>query len=499
MTKNIETHLLKKLSKVNQTNKRNKFNLEEILFDKQLELIRDPARFKACTCSRRAGKSYALMCYILDYGLKNDYHTILFVTSTKTRAVKIIWRELNRFNEEFALGLHFDNSKHEVKFPNGTVLILGGMKDEGEVDGMRGISPSPSLIVVDEAGHTTRHLYTFITEVATPALIDYQGTLILIGTPNPTCTGAFYDAFHKKNGLRQFKPFHWTFFDNYKFEAVAKGYATHDQIFKELVESSGLPEDHPAILREYKGVWIKDLESLVYKYDPDYHNTEPPEEHEFKEYSFVMGVDTGAVDNCGFSILGYHPHKPEAIIFESYEKDFQDVSSVIEEVNAKSNWYGGFDSIVFDPAAGGKNFMGELYQRYGLKATSAEKVKKASFISMLNADLRQGTLKVIPENCASLTYAWGLMMWKSKTNGEFKIDGIIDKGVKIDHAADSCLYAWRALQHFRYTPEVAKPKYGTEEYYKEIENSHFQKVLEETNKALRKEDKNLFKRLSKRF
>lgn len=495
--KSVEGVLLKQLGKVNRTLKRDKFDLENILFDKQLELIRDPARFKVCTCSRRAGKSYSLLCYLLEYGLVNSYHTLLYVTSTKTRAVKIIWREIQRFNEIFGLNLHFDNSKHEVKYPNGTVLILGGIKDEGEVDGMRGISPSPSLIVVDEAGHTPRHLYTFISEVATPALMDYQGTLILIGTPNPTCTGAFYDAYHKNAGLKQFKKFHWTFFDNFKIPAVEKNIVTHEEIFEEVCQSSGLHPDHPSILREYKGIWVKDLERLVYKYDDHTNSIDALEEQEKAEYKFVLGVDTGAVDNCGFAILGYHPEKPTAIVFEAYERDFDDVSSVIDEIVYKSQCYGGFDSIVFDPAAGGKNFMGELFNRYGLRALSAEKIQKSRFISLLNADLRKGTLKVVKKACGDLLYAWGLMMWKEKSNGDFKIDGMDGSKLKIDHAADACLYAWRSLEHFRYKGKKVKPLVGSDEYFKELEKDHFNRVLEETNRSVKKQNNKFLKKIKR--
>ena len=494
MSHKLNTKLVNQLNQIQKKTKSESFQLENILFDKQLEMINDKARFKVVTCSRRAGKSFSLICYLIRYGLDNPYHTLLYIMSTKTRAVKVIWRELQRFNEVYQLNLKFDNSKHEVKYPNGTLLILGGIKDEGEMDGHRGISPSPSLIVVDEAGHTTSLLATFITEVATPALLDYGGTLILIGTPNPLCQGAFHDAFHQKDGFRQFKPFHWTFFENPKIPRILNGEATHEEIFNEICENSGLPPDHPSILREYKGRWIKDVDSLVYSYDGDRNKAKIKELD--KSYKYILGVDTGFVDNCGYAVLAYSEEFSTAYVVEAFERDFKDATSIIDEVNRLNETYN-FTRIVFDPAAGGKTVMGELYLRYKLMGETAEKVKKAQHISLLNADLRKGTLQIFEEDCRELVFAWSHMTWKRKANGENVINSFVDK-IKIDHCVDAALYAWRCCSHYRYQRPEKETAFGTPEYFKKVADEHFNRVLEETNKEIKQENSKFIKSLSKR-
>jgi phage terminase large subunit len=469
------------------------FRPEDILFKEQLDFINDPAEVKVGLCSRRAGKSYAVAVAMIDCCLNYSDASALYIAQTKTAGIQIIWSPLMMLIDKYNLDCKPNNSTHEIAFKNGSKIIIKGTKDKAEIDSIRGIAPSPRIVVLDEAGHFKPFLQELINEVISPALMDYMGTLIMIGTPNHSCSGTFYDAYHKKKGYQEASVHHWTFFDNSMLPAVKNGVATHQEIFKKKVLDSGRTVDDADVKREYFGLWVKDTESQLFAYDPVLNKIPRIPEGEFE---YILGVDTGYVDDCAYVVTAYNKTSPTAYIVSAYSKDFTDVTSIIDEVNLLNTRFG-FKRILFDPAAGGKNMMAELFLRHGLRAESASKSEKVSHIALLNDDLKSGRLQLVEDGCGDLIHEWSMLTWDYKADGK-KIPGTHIGGVKADHTSDAALYCWRGALHYRAKPEKVSPVSGTDEYTTAEQKEHFKRLQEEAVKRTKHDNMLLMKQLRTR-
>jgi hypothetical protein len=483
----MQKNTLKKLQQGTKVLKQAAFQPETILFDKQLEFLRDPADIKVCCCSRRAGKSYAVAVLLIETALNYSDSSSIYIAQTKAAGIQIIWHPLLSLIEKFGLECKPNNQTHEISFSNGSKIVLKGTKDVGEIDSIRGVSPSPRVVVLDEAGHFRSFLKALINEVIMPALMDYMGTLVLIGTPNPMASGEFYDAYHRGKGYEDAATFHWTFFDNTKLPAVLNKVATHDEIFQKTVLSKGRKLEDADVQREYFGKWVKDVASQLFHYVPSRNDVKELPEGDWK---YILGVDTGYIDNCGYCVIAYNGTSTEAYIVEAYERDFKDVTSIIDEVNLLNFKYD-FTRIIFDPASGGKNMMAELYMRHGLRAESASKSEKKAHIALLNDDLRNGRLFILHMNCEDLVFCWANLEWIIKANG-VKIPGTHIGAIKADHVSDASLYAWREAQHYR-----AKPVIKNELTIDREVNIHYTRLQKEAVLRTKKENQKLLKKLKR--
>lgn len=494
----IDSKTARDLKRVTKTLKRESFTPENILFDKQLELLHMDGDLFAITCSRRAGKSYFVAFLLIYMAINTPDSCCLYIAQSMKSAESIIWRPLLKLLKDYEIPYKPNNQTHDIYFPNGSFIMLGGCKDDGEKEKYRGISPSPILICIDEAGHFKPFLHELIQETFRPMLMDFGAKIYMIGTPNPSCAGPFYSAVRQGKGYKDFKTFSWTFFDNYMIPQVRMGKKTHQQLLEEAVKGSGRSKDDPAVLREYFGVWIKDLNSLLFKYDSVTNGVDKVPDEFMPEAKFVLGVDTGYIDSTAFVVLAYSPHYKEAYIIKANtlnlkKGDALSVSEIIGMVKALDDAYH-FNSIVFDPAAGGKNMMAELFNRYNLNATSADKKEKDQYRELLNDDLRRGTLKIVKEACVDLVHEWENLVWETKASGD-RVAGTNIDGVKNDHCSDAALYGWRELTHYRSKLAIQRPEYGTEEYWKKEENDFFEAVRTRTNESIQKSNKRFLRSL----
>src|SRR5271166_3165171 len=168
------------------------FVLEDHLFKQQLGFVTDPSRTKVAVCSRRGGKTTACAADLVHTALNNPGTVGLYITLSRSNAKKIIWEELKILNRKYKLDMTPHEGELSITFPNRSKIYLSGAKDISEIEKFRGMALK--LVYIDEAQSFRTYIESLINDVLSPALIDYSGTVCLIGTPGPIPSGFFFDC-----------------------------------------------------------------------------------------------------------------------------------------------------------------------------------------------------------------------------------------------------------------------------------------------------------------
>ena len=125
----------KPLSRAQKEQKRSHaLNLSKTLFKEQIDFINDNSKRKAAICSRRSGKSYAAGRYLIKEALEDDGATCVYIARTREAAKRILWASLKEANQQFRLGLKFNNADLIAVFPNGSKIMFTGANDASDVD-----------------------------------------------------------------------------------------------------------------------------------------------------------------------------------------------------------------------------------------------------------------------------------------------------------------------------------------------------------------------------
>lgn len=439
----------KKTSKHKRT-----FNFKLTLFPEQLAFINDPRKRKAAMCSRRAGKTFAASRYLLQEAIDKPNTMMAYITRTRESAKRIIWNTLKQANETYRLHMHFNNAELIARFPNGSEIILTGANDASDVDKLRGAAFS--LIVLDEAAFFNIDLRELVREVLTPCLLDVDGTLAMISTPNRQCAGLFYDITeHKKYN---FSIHRWTILDNpYMKPAITA--------INRDIESGVLDPSEPAYMREYKGIWVRDSQSMVYNYtDHNVFETLPTDC--FWEY--ILGIDLGYNDPTAFVVGAFSEDTKALYFFDSYRQSNMILSDVEDMIRKYQERYK-FSTIVMDTGGGGsKMLMETIKQRSGLPIKAANKPgDKVGLIKMMNGDLSRGLIKV--KRDSQILEEWDHL--------QFNLAGTSEDRRHSNHLSDAALYIWTESRHYLFEEKTVEPLPGSAAYFKQIEDGIEERLL----------------------
>lgn len=450
--KALEKELRKRASAA-QTAAAKPFVLEDFCFDKQLAFIKDPARFKTGVCSRRAGKTVGCAADLIDTAMQQP-GDVLYMTLNRRSAKRIIWRQLLDINDTYNLGGNPDKTELTLTLPNKNVIHVSGAKDEGEIEKYRGMALRKAYI--DEAQSFRPYIKELIEDVIEPCLTDYYGSLILIGTPGPIPAGFFFETTHADSWSHH----HWTMQDNPHIKL--KSGKEPLEIIQELATRRGLSMNSPGILREYFGQWIKDVDSLVYQFNPALNINRALLPTDLR---YVFGIDIGYRDADAIAVLGYSPSARAVYLVHEYVRTKQDITSLVEEIKKLQKLYDPV-KMVMDAGALGKKIQEEIRLRHSLHTEAAEKVRKAEFITLLNDDLRTGKLKTMPgSRFEEDSY---LLQWDLTSETALRISSTYHSDI-----ADAVLYAWRECRHF-YEADIKPAKKTPDEYMQELEEREAQ-------------------------
>jgi hypothetical protein len=328
-------------------------------------------------------------------------------------------------------------SKLILKLPkHHSEIQLWGADSRNFIERLRG-TPYP-IAVIDEAGFFRDHLDTLIDDVLTPSIADYDGQIILLGTPGVRPQGTFYDATQKPKA--GYSLHQWSVFDNPHMPHARK-------FVTDLMNRKGWTEDNPTYQREWCAKWVEDKDALVYKFDKSKNlfKTLPKE----NDWTNILAVDYGWHDKTAFAVVAYHPHLPQAYVRHAIgygEMIPARIAIVLKRLMEKYNPA----MILADTGGLGKTITEEMRIRYGIPIHAAKKTDKLAYISLLNGDFIDGNL-LIHESLVDLQEQYSTLIKDD--------DGNEDPNMPND-LCDAVLYAVRHARSYSYTPEI---KYATPE------------------------------------
>lgn len=448
-------------------------------------------------CGRRAGKSDGAVLKCLRAAQKYEGVIIPYIALSRPHAKRIVWPKLLYWNRKLGLGCKFNHAELTMTFPRtGSQIVLGGANDDSEIERYRG--GAYPMVVLDEAQAFRPFIYSFIVDILMPALLDYGGQVVLIGTPTPHCYGLFHDVTNDEGNrtveldkeLPEFTVHRWTGLDNPNLDPDYRS-GKHNDVERALAlgafkiaalsKAAGIAPGDPTYEREWRAKWAKSDTGLVYEVKPFSLVKDFPL---YEDLRYVLGMDVGFVDATAFVVMGYSLEAGCAWVLESYQQTEMLPSQQAAEVMRLSERYE-FESVVIDPGGGGKGLVEELAQRHSVPAKCAEKTEKVAAIGTLNGDLRANTLRIFAPANQDLLHdlsqlKWdyarlekkGGAQWKSKPMSALAIDDRTP-----DHLADAFLYAHRECLHYLNEWKREAPKEGSDAWWEREEERLLEKAL----------------------
>lgn len=444
------------------------FDITQFLFTEQLAFVQDPSPFKVAVCSRRSGKTVACAAHLIDTALQNDNVTCLYVTLSRNNAKKIIWRELLNINIAFQLGGKTDLTELSITFPNGSVIYLSGAKDASEIEKFRGLAVK--LVYIDEAQSFRDYIQDLVDDVIAPALMDYAGTLCLIGTPGPIPAGYFYDCAEK---FQTWSKHAWTFFQN-PFITI-KSKMTHQQMLERELKRRGVVASDPSIQREWFGKWVLDSDSLLIHYNPTLNDMTGALPQ--ASYTYILGIDLGFNDADALALLAWSETDKTTYLIEESVTPKQGMTELVEQIRSFQKRFPSLSKLVIDEGGLGKKLAEEMRRRHQLPLQAADKKRKMENVAILNDALRTGAFKAYRgSRFAQDSYLVEIDRDKS-TPDKIRVSDRYHSDV-----IDAVLYAYKESPAYAYQKPEAKPAPGSQAYY-DAEAKRLEEAAEEFFKA----------------
>ncbi len=427
------------------------FDIRTFLFAEQLAFVQDESPNKLAVCSRRSGKTIACAADLIDTALRTTGVVCLYITLSRNNAKKIIWRELKKINRDYTLGGVENLSELSMTFPNTSIIYLSGAKDTNEIEKFRGMAIKK--VYIDEAQSFRAYIQELIDDVLSPALMDYAGTLVLIGTPPPIPTGYFSDAYQK--GVSWSKH-HWTFWNNPFI--LAKSKLTHQQMLQRELTRRGVTAEDPSIQREWFGKFVLDSDALLLHYNSAKNHFQSLPIITPRKYNYILGIDLGFDDADALAVIAWSDVDATTYLVEELVVAQQGLTELVEQIQALQKKYD-FSKIVIDQGGLGKKLAEEMRRRHQLPVEPADKARKMENIAFLNDALRTGRFKAKSgSKFAQDSYLVEIDKDKS-TPDKIKVSDKYHSDI-----IDAVLYAFKESPAFSYMPPIDKPKPGSKEW-----------------------------------
>jgi hypothetical protein len=411
----------------------------EELFDEQRALADDPSKRIANYAGRRSGKTSPYPFLALRAAVNHPGSTVVIVeTAITCDAAERAWAYFMEADERHKIGWKVHATYKRLVLPapyHSTIEFRGAATLEG-CNSLRG--NKFSAILVDEPASFRKHILKYLlTDVVPAALMDYDGSCYLTGSPGAVLEGPFYDACMGKGG---WSPHTWTVIQNphvgpAKLDPEARR-AWRIEYLRQERERQGWNELTPTYRREWLGEWVSADNDLMYAFMRERNVCREAIRYNPDTWRVVIGCDVGYNAPSAFVVLGLKPNDPHIYVLESYEKVGLIPSAWAQEVRALRTRYS-TSTIVVDSGGLGKGYIEEGIQTFRLPLLAANKRRKVAFVEFASGDLASGRIQVIPETNLDLMADLETLPWN---------DDHTDSAPRFrDHLPDAFLYAHRQL------------------------------------------------------
>lgn len=445
------------------------FKLSTFLFDKQFRFVEDPRPFKIAVCSRRSGKTVACAAHLIDTALKSEEILCLYITLSRNNAKKLVWREIKKINDAYCLGGVEDLTELSMTFPNGSIIYLSGAKDASEIEKFRGLAIK--LAYVDECQSFREYIRDLIDDIISPALIDYAGTLCLIGTPGPIPAGYFAEVAgavqEMKKAAEAWAHHAWTFFDN-PFLEVKSG-LTHQQMLDRELLRRGVTKDDPSIQREFFGRWVLDSDSLWIKYKSEKNNySDLPK----SSYNYIMGIDLGYMDADAIAVIAWSEQSNTTYLVDEVIMEKQGLTELVAQIKHLASKYE-ISKMVIDEGGLGKKLAEEMRRQHQLPVQPADKARKQENVAFLNDALRTGRFRARSSSKFAQDSFLVEIDWDKSTPDRIKISDKYHSDI-----IDAVLYAFKESPAFAFEAAPTPLRPGTKEWQDAQSNEMWEQAQE---------------------
>lgn len=430
-------------------------------FPEQDAFVADPARYIANQCSRRAGKTNGLAIKFIKTMEKHPKSQSVYLGLTRESAREVMWPVMQEFNDRYALGMTFIESKLTVVHPNGARLVMYGADMKNFIKRLRG-RKYPG-VAIDEAQDLTT-IETLINDVLTPSIADYpDGWIALTGTPGPVPNGYFFEV--TQNKRYGYSHHGWTLLQNPHMPDP-------EAFLKDLLSKREWDRSNPTFRREYLNQWVLDVQSLWVQYNEKACDfDELPAGH---VWSYIMGVDIGFRDADAIAIVAWSETCPNTYLIDELITNKQGITELVEQMNQMHKKYKNIHKVVMDEGGLGKKVAEEIRVRHGIAVEPADKLRKQENVELLNDSMRLGKFKAKKGTRFALDSYLVQIDWEKSTPNK-----IIIKKTPHSDIIDAVLYAFKESYAYSHAPPPPpKPKWGTQEWSKEQEEEMFERERE---------------------
>jgi len=451
------------------------FDLAKVCFSRQLPFVAETTRQVTAVCTRRAGKTYGCAAKLIDVARSKPGCVALYITLSRLNAKRLIWSVLKELNSVYGLGGLALEAELCLALPNGSRIYLSGAIDEGEIEKFRGLALG--IVIIDEAQSFPSYLERLVDEVLAPALMDYAGQLVLVGTPGPVPVGYFF----KCTTNAQWAHHQWTVFDNPHIQR--KSGFTPQQLLEQELKRRGIAADDAIIQREWFARWVLDMNALVFRFDAA-KNARAPRQHE----NHVVGVDFGFHDADAIAVLGWSKSSPEIDLVYEWVGAKQGVTPLMAQVKLACERYKPL-AVVADTGGLGKKIAEEIQSRTRIPIEAADKQRKLEHIELLNDAMR--TQRLFAPADSRFAQDCMLVEWNREDPEKPKISERFHSDI-----CDAVLYSYRRALHWLYTPAPKpEPAVNTPEWFErqqQLEKQQLDESFErqfQSNRQQQREEK----------
>ncbi len=480
--------------------------LRTLVHPHQLGVIEDRSRLIAVRTPTRAGKSQAICAKALDLGLQVPRAMSLLFALIRDQAKKIFYDELLEWAERLKLDVTPRYADLEIHLPNRHRILIRGAESDADIEKWRGWKLA--FVGCDEAASFHLRLKWALQKVLQPRLADLRGTFLMAGSPGEILDGTFYAVTcpgattvrQNADGTRTVlsRPYarreaaDWaSFVSIYDRAGGPEAPQTQDEMTWSLHEwtrrdntflphlwqeslyrkaANGWSDDNPIFLREDCGIWAAGESSLVYRFDAARNLWEPKNEDKAWEslptghtWSFLVGADIGGnIDPFAIEVAAFaesHPWMHQVYEFEALGISFQAFFAKLREVYDLFGGLGLVEAVIGDFDRLGDAALLELQEEYGVPIEKAAKKDKRDHIGLVNGDLIEGLIKLLPSK--QLRRQMGSIQWDDK-------NPLKEKPQPHNDCADSWVYLWRRSRHRQaVAAPVEPPAYQSPEWFAE--------------------------------
>lgn len=435
-------------------------------FPKQTEILAHSDRFQSWKFTRRFGKSRAAAKKGCNVACNNPGSKTLYLALTLDSAKGIFMSEIEGELESKNVPHHLDRQKGIFTLDNGSILRLFGV-DSNYKEMKKLLGQGYDLVFLDESGSMTINVEELIMQMIFAALIDREGSLVMLGTAEN-----IPNTFYQKVTEGKHKDLPWLNLEGSTLDSPYTG-----RQFKEAMDM--ILERNPEAVKQswFRTHWLNewctddDLRIISFMETRNRFDVLP----NFGDWIYGLGVDLGFNDATSFCVNAMSSKSPylhTVRAFKASGMDFTDTANIIKKLNQE------YDLSFCEIDGANKQGVQEMQRRHdlGITLNAADKADKATFLRMMDDDYQQGKIKHMVGQCTPLETEQQSLVW-------LKDDPTKEDPRCENHLNDAQLYIWKKMRTY-FKPEVTE--------WKPVQERMIDQFREEGRRAMTEESETAF-------